>query len=146
MASLITTLFMPRWIEQGLATGKYVRIGGVIQEVNTGKVVMWLREIGSSGKVVLHVGNLLSIVCAAASVLNLGITTCGFALVLKRLNELEARVQVVQKALERIGVMLDITFYANLRAALDMATNALAMNKSQNREASAMQAIDRLAL
>ena len=83
---------------------------------------------------------------AAASVLNLGITTCGLALVLKRLNDLEARVQLVQKALERIGVMLDITFYANLRAALDMATNALTMNKSQNREASAMQAIERLAL
>lgn len=146
MAALTTTLFMPHWIEQGLETGKYMRIGGIIQEATTGKVVLWLREIGSSGQAVAHVGNLVLSTGAVASVLSLGITTCGFALVLERLNELEARVQAVQKALERIGVMLDITFYANLRAALDMATNALTMNKAQNREAGALQAIDRLAL
>jgi len=145
MIPLVTTLSMPNHIAQGLATGNYTRIGGVIQDSHTGQVVMWLREAGGVQQLPSLGLNILPTIGAAASVLNLGITTMGFAVVLKRLSDLEQRLQQAQQVLSRIGVMLDISFYANFRAALDLAANALTMTSVKNREASAMRAIDRFA-
>lgn len=142
MIPVTTTLSMPGHIAQGLAAGLYTRIGGMIQEAQTGQIVMWLREAGGLEQVTSQGLNLLG---AAASVLNLGITTMGFAIVLKRLSDLEHRLQQAQEVLRQIDVKLDISFYTNMRAALDLAANALTMVNVKNREASAMQAINRFA-
>jgi hypothetical protein len=82
-------------------------------------------------------------VTSAASILNLGISVMGFAVIAKRLRELEERLQQAQELLTKIDRKIDLSFYANFRAALDMAMNAFTMSKPENRERSAMAAINR---
>jgi hypothetical protein len=40
-------------------------------------------------------------------------------------------------------LLLDLGYYANFRAALDLAVNAFTMTKAENRRSSALQAINR---
>nr|WP_290223972.1 hypothetical protein [Trichocoleus desertorum] len=67
----------------------------------------------------------------------------GFAVISKRLRELEDRLQQAQELLIKVDRKIDLSFYANFRAALDMAMNAFTMSKPENRERSAMAAINR---
>jgi tetratricopeptide (TPR) repeat protein len=145
MAVVTTTLSMPDWIVRGLLTNRYERVGGVVRDAQTKQVIMWLREAGGVDKLTSSTLGLLPTLGSAASILNLAVTSIGFAVVIKRLGDLERRLQQAQAALQHIGVMLDIGFYGNFRAALDLAINALTMANAKNREASAMQAIGRLA-
>ncbi len=48
MNTVTTTFTLPAWVAQGLATGAYERVGGVIREAGTKRVVSWLRETGTS--------------------------------------------------------------------------------------------------
>jgi hypothetical protein len=142
MTIITPMLALPTSIQAGLASSTYMRFGGTIRETATGRIVALLRDTGpsisSQTLALLQIGS-------AASVLNLGITTIGFAVVLKRLDELERRLQSAQKLLHHIDTKLDITFYGNVRAALDLATNALTMTNLKHRESSAMHAIAMLA-
>lgn len=79
----------------------------------------------------------------AASVLNLGVSAIGFAVISKRLKELEKRLQKAQEFIEKIDEKLDLSFYANFRAAIDLAVNAFTMSKGDNRRNSALTAINR---
>jgi len=79
----------------------------------------------------------------ASSILNLGVSAIGFAIIMKRIKELEKRLEKAQKSLEKIDKKIDLSFYANFRAALDLATNAFTMSKGDNRRSSAMNAINR---
>ena len=181
MVPLNLTFDIPSKIFMGLAEGSLVRNGGVIQDTS-GRVVMWLRELSSSG-VMPDIGpaSLPSIdpvtgvlnlamqgvnagismrgfasvtqqlnqiegmlnVTTAASMLSLGISAIGFAVVSKRLRELEKRLENAQKYLEKIDQKIDLSFYANFRAALDLAMNAFTMSKGNNRTNSALNAINR---
>ena len=82
-------------------------------------------------------------VTSAASVLNLGVSVMGFVVIAQRLKELEQRLQQTQEILNKINHKIDLGFYANFRAAIDLAINAFTMSKLENRERSAMQAINR---
>ncbi|MEW5861437.1 MAG: hypothetical protein AB1861_29335 [Cyanobacteriota bacterium] len=82
-------------------------------------------------------------VTSAVSVLNLGVSVMGFAVIAQRLKELERRLQQAQELLNKINRKVDLGFYANFRAAIDLAANAFTMSKRENREHSAMQAINR---
>jgi hypothetical protein len=53
------------------------------------------------------------------------------------------QLQQAQVALQKIDYKIDLSFYANFRAALDLATNAFTMTNTQTRKLSAMQAINR---
>jgi tetratricopeptide (TPR) repeat protein len=79
----------------------------------------------------------------ASSILNLGVSAIGFAVIMKRIKELEKRLENAQKYLEKIDKKIDLSFYANFRAALDLALNAFTMSKGDNRRSSAMNAINR---
>lgn len=145
MSLFTVTLSMPSWIERGVANGTYELVGGVVRRADTKQVVAWLREAGAGQQVSTGVLNLLPSVGAAASILNLGVTTMGFAVVLQRLHGLEQRLLAAQAILQQIDQKLDIGFYANFRAALDLAVNAFMMTSGENRKASALQAINRFA-
>jgi hypothetical protein len=80
-------------------------------------------------------------VTSAASILNLGVTAIGFAVVIHRLNQLERQLEETQKLLAQIDRKIDLSFYAKFRAALDLADNAFRMNKPTNREKAAHGAI-----
>ena len=67
----------------------------------------------------------------------------GFAVINQRLNEWEQRLQQAQEVLNKINRKIDFGFYANFRAALGLAVNAFQMNKRENRENMAIQAINR---
>jgi tetratricopeptide (TPR) repeat protein len=82
-------------------------------------------------------------VATAASMLSLGVSAIGFVVISKRLKELEKRLEKAQEYLEKIDKKIDLGFYANFRAALDLAMNAFTMSKGDNRRSSALGAINR---
>ena len=141
MITITPTLEIPPEIAEGLANGIYYRVGGVIREFS-GKqpIVTWLRDVPNA-----VTNNLPTIanLASSTSILNLGISVMGFALVLHKLKDLEERLQKIQKTLEKVDRKIDLGFYANFRAALDLATNAFSMNQSENRKNMAVQAINR---
>ncbi|MEH1936215.1 MAG: tetratricopeptide repeat protein [Nostoc sp.] len=151
MSLPVTVTFMlADWIIKGIADGTLERVGGVIREVGSKHIVTWLREPGSStGNQLGELGRSMQLtqgilqVSSTVSILNLGVSVIGFAVILQRLKELEQRLQQAQKLLNHINRKIDVSFYANFRAALDLAVNAFTMTKIENRRSSALQAINR---
>lgn len=82
-------------------------------------------------------------VSTAVSILNLGISVIGFAVVAKRLGEIEKRLKQTQENINNIERKIDIALYANFRAALDLAHNAFSMTQTKNRVNMAAQAVNR---
>jgi hypothetical protein len=140
MSTVNATFYIPKLIEQGLSNGTYERIGGVIRESNSKQIVAWLREGSDASKILESV---LLNVGSVSSILNLAVSTIGFAVVLKRLGVIELQLQQAQEVLQTIGYKIDLSFYANFRSALDLAINAFTMDNSENRKMSAIQAINR---
>ncbi|MBD1934244.1 MULTISPECIES: hypothetical protein [Cyanophyceae] len=148
MTLTVTATFMlADWIAKGLADGTFERAGGVIREVGTGRIVTFLREFGSTTAQLpqqLQMAQGLLMVGSAASLLNLGVSVIGFAVINQRLNELEKRLKNAEELLNKIDRKIDLGYYANFRAALDLAVSAFTMSKVENRERAAFAAIDRL--
>lgn len=131
----------------GLNTGIYERVGGVIRStVGKKEVVAWLRDISEGqsidATVLSRLGPLLPL-NVATSVLNLSITAIGFAVVLMRLKSIEDQLAKISTILAGINRKLDLSFYANFRAALDLANTAFSMRDDRNRRINATQAINR---
>ncbi len=86
MSAVQVALHVPAHIAQGISSGIYERVGGVVREVGSKQVVAWLREAYETGQPVLS--NLVSAspVGVVSSVLNLAVSTTGFIVVLKRLG------------------------------------------------------------
>ncbi|MEH2105549.1 hypothetical protein [Nostoc sp.] len=99
-------------------------------------------QLGKIGQSVQFTQGILQ-VTSAVSILNLGVSVIGFAVIAQRLKELEQRLQQAQKVLNKINRKIDLSFYANFRAAIELATNAFTMTKTENRRSSALQAINR---
>lgn len=85
----------------------------------------------------------LAMLTSATSILTLGVSVAGFAIISKKLKHLEGRLKDVQKTLNEVDEKIDLGFYSNFRAALDLAGNAFTMSERTNRRSSALQAIDR---
>ena len=143
---------IPAHIIQGLANGSYERVGGVIREMGSKKIVTWLRDAPNlanftAGSPINAVGNKLTTLLGSATaitgVLNLAVSTMGFALVLNKLKGIEQQLELAQEILKSIEYKIDLSFYANFRAALDLALNAFTMMNPETRKISAMQAINR---
>jgi hypothetical protein len=134
---------IPEYIAQGLSSGAYERVGGVVREVGSKQVVAWLREANETGEQVFSSFFSPSGISNISSVLNLAISTAGFTIVLKRLGDIERQLESAQGVLKFVDYKIDLSFYANFRAALDLAVNAFAMKNTENRRISAMHAINR---
>jgi len=80
---------------------------------------------------------------SAASVLSLGVSAIGFTMISRKLKQLEKRLKEVKILLQDIDYKVDLGFYSNFKAALDLAQNAFLMSKGINRESSAHSAINR---
>src|SRR5215472_3908440 len=128
---------------QGHDAGALERIGGVIREVATGRIVAFLRELsplqGAASELVGFLGS-----GPGVGVLNLGLATMGFVVLLRRVNTIEQRLQRTQELLQQVNQKLDLAFYANFCAALNLADNAFGLRDRENRDAHAMQALNRL--
>lgn len=148
---------IPEYVAQGLLSGTYERVGGVIRKVKSKQVVAWLREAYETGEPGLSkvlspssvstvsntLNQTLSSVSAVTGVLNLAVSTMGFIIVLNRLGVIEKQLGQAQEVFKKIDYKIDLSFYANFRAALDLAINAFTMSNSETRQMSAMQAINR---
>lgn len=143
MSIVQATFQIPEYIAQGLSNGTYVRVGGTIREAGSKRIVTLLREAFKEGESALSSISSLSSVGAVSSVLNLAISTMGFIVVVKRLDAIERQLEQSQEILQTIGYKIDLSFYANFRAALDLAMNAFTMTNSETRKISSMQAINR---
>ena len=87
MNGLDVTLEVPLKIAAGLASGELVREGGTVRDSSTKQIAALLRETGTSS--VSQNIELLSSVAATAGVLNLAVSTMGFAVVMHRLGVVE---------------------------------------------------------
>jgi len=192
MSLPVTVTFMlTDWIAKGLADGTFERVGGVIRNVATRKIVTWLRDnrslapqtmsfaanpvtgvlnlivsgantaISTKGfadvnqrldgveqhlgviKQSLQVTQGILQINTAASVLNLGVSMMGFAVISQRLNEIENQLKQAAELLNKINRKIDLSFYANFHAGIELAVNAFTMTRSENRRSSALQAINR---
>ena len=130
----------------GLTTGEYERVGGIIRRVDTKTVVTWLRTVSEGQSVNMTtlngLGSLLHL-NIATSLLDLSISAIGFTLVLKRLISIEGQLEKITDILDRMNRKLDLSFYGNFRAALDLAHSAFRMREETNKRISATQAINR---
>ena len=130
--------------------GALERLGGVIRDVLTGQIVAFLREkninadtlapLLTTGSAAVTAGG-----SAVFGVLNLSLTTMGFAVVLKRIDGIQHRLQQTQDRLTKLDQKVDLSFFANLLAALDLANDAFTLVRTENRESAARQSVDRLA-
>lgn len=141
MDTVTATFSIPDAIDQGLKNGNYVRFGGVIRDAQTKQVVAMLREVAPN---LTQGTTILSQLGSVASILNLGVSVIGFAIVIKHLGEIEQRLKQVQEDIKQLHHKFDLSVYANFRAALDLARNTLTMKKPEHRTISAMQSINRL--
>jgi len=141
----ISPALLPK-VLAGLESGLYERVGGVIRRADNGQVVAWLRNIDGravDASIGAGLGPLAQLATATA-LLNLSVSALGYAVMMRRLDVIESRLDAIAGTAESINRKLDLTFYANLRAALDMERSAFEMQDMGNRRSSAMQAIHRL--
>jgi tetratricopeptide (TPR) repeat protein len=106
------------------------RLGGIETQIG---------EIGQN----LQLNQGILQITTAASVLNLGVSVMGFAIIAQRLQEIEQQLQQAQELLNKINRKIDLSFYANFHAGIELALNAFTMTKTENRRSSALQAINR---
>lgn len=150
MYTIETSFQVPEYIAQGLSSRTFERVGGVIREAKSKHIVTWLREVyktGESGASNAILPSPTSMIANSMNLvtgtLNLAVSTMGFAIVLQRLGVIEQQLGQAQAIFQKLDHKIDISFYANFRAALDLAINAFTMSNSETRKMSAMQAINR---
>lgn len=136
------TAQIPKDLEDGLGKGLYERVGGVVRDTASNEIVAWLREAVESGAP-LSADVLAAAANPNAAALNLALTGMGFAVVMKRLDAIQRRLRDVQQLLEAIDHKIDLSFYANFRAALDLAANSSSLANPEARRGSLLQAIGR---
>ncbi|MEH2040311.1 hypothetical protein [Nostoc sp.] len=185
------TFMLADWIATGLKDGTFERVGGVIREVASKKIVTWLRDnrslapqamsfatnpvtgvlnlivsgantaISTKGFADVNrrlggieqdlgvIGQSLQVtqgilqITSAASVLNLGVSVMVFAVISQRINEIENQLKQAAELLNKINRKIDLSFYANFHAGIELALNAFTMTRVENRRSSALQAINR---
>jgi tetratricopeptide (TPR) repeat protein len=144
MSSVTTTLNIPDEIQQGLINGTLERVGGVVRKVDSKQVVAWLREIyeNNNNNELSNISNLLFANTAIGS-LNLAVSSMSFVVVLKRLNNIIQKLEQTNQQLNTIDYKIDLSFYSNFRAAIDLAQNAFTMTNIEVSKMSALQAINR---
>ena len=134
---------VPGFISEGLKSGAYCRTGGAVREVSSKEIVGFIREAGELATPI--VSELLSLPknVAGGEALNLAITSMGFVVVMQRLDSIKGQLTELQQVLDKIGYSIDLSFYANFRAALDLAANAFTVSNAETHRVSALQAINR---
>ena len=141
MTDLVAQEDIPKEIIEKLVNGLFDRIGGAIREVGTKKTVAFLR--GSYDLCDPQLLSTLGLSLGAISPMTLAISTMGFLMVKKCIGNIEDRMTGIQRILDEINYKLDLSFYANFKAALDRASAAFISDNKENRREFASRAIDR---
>jgi len=152
------------FVVNGFNDGTIERVGGALVLAATKQVIALIRgdenassfmsiagdAVGSGTKattVALEcIGSgALGLGSAPLGVLSLAVVQMEFAVLLNRVTRIERRLQETQVLLEQVNRKLDLGFYSNFSAALDLASRAFNMEKENNRRDAAWQAVNRLA-
>jgi hypothetical protein len=142
MNTVEATFVVPEWITEGLKSQAYQRVGGIIRDTQTKHIVAMLRETALS---LSQTSPLLSQFGSVASILNLGVSVVGFAIVIKRLGEIEQRLKQTQEVVYQIERKTDLGFHADFCAALNLARIAFTMDvKPENCKSKADTAIEKI--
>ena len=80
MNTVEATFVVPEWVTEGLKSQAYERVGGVIRDTQTKQIVAMLREVTPN---LSQATTILSQFGLVASILNLGVSVVGFAIVIK---------------------------------------------------------------
>ena len=139
------TLETPSWIREGLDRGSLMREGGVVRWKD-GRIAMFLREssglsrelangsLPSSPLLSSQMSHLqsLSMFSLGTQVLNLGVSTVGFAIVISKLNKIQgqmdqalSKLDEIQERVEWISRKQDLEVLAKMKAAIEIAGNAI---------------------
>ena len=158
------TLKLPDWIKNGLADGTFTREGGVVRNGN-GEIVTFLRESGGLSQEIAK-GNLpsspllssqisslrsLSTAVLGMQVLNLGVSAIGFAIVISKLNKIQANLQEVHKKLDKVLAEIqwisrkqDLEMVGKMKSALEIASTAVLASSMDLRRQGLTDARNRL--
>ena len=126
----IVQVAAPIILQKGLSSGEYIRMGMIIKEASTGKIVGHLKEVGQLTSTLSNIPlganplgilsdayqgvqleqikqsletlQLISSVGAVASVATLGVSVAGFAVITKKIKQLDNK---LDKVLEKIEVV-----------------------------------------
>lgn len=141
---------VPSNIVRGLSDGSLERVGGVIRDSSSKRIVMWLHDGGSEVSKVLTnpqlVGGANSLAKAAPmlATVNLGVTVIGFAIVLNQLNHISDQIRFIEAKVDRIGEKLDDQIIANLKAGINACQDAVELKDPALRIQMAGQALTTL--
>jgi hypothetical protein len=151
-------------VVNGFNDGTIERVGGALMLAATKQVIALIRGDENASSVTSITGaamgagtkattcaletigaGSLGLGAAPLGVLSLAVVQMEFAVLLNRVTRIERRLQETQVLLEQVNRKLDLGFYSNFSAALDLASRAFHMEKETNRRDAAWQAVNRLA-
>lgn len=149
-----------KFIAEVLA-GKLIRNGTLIQDAATGQILGHVKEVGGliadfgPANLVSNVGQhaqlfqlqqameslqLVASIGAVASVASLGVSIAGFAVVIKKLNKIEGKldslaleVASISKSVEELGLKWDLMTQAKIEVAAEQQTQGLVADTERRR-------------
>ena len=121
MEDVITVLFeLPKYLEQGLKSGEYIRYGGVIRSASNGSIVQHLVETGiaeSKNQMVPAILSSQGLVIGMGAV-SIGVTMVGMYILAKRIKQAEEKIiEAISKLDEKIDI-ISLQKHAEYRAIL----------------------------
>ncbi len=136
-AAVTATFYIPQKIAEGLANGTLERIGGVVREVGTKKVVAWLREIPDTSQFIPDPFAFISLplnpVSTVADVANVFVTMKGFRDMNIRLDRIENMIHV-NTAISALTLGTTVAGFAMINHRLDgIETRLKAMQEQLNK-------------
>ncbi len=143
MSSITVHLEVPKHVENGLASGKMERVGGVIRYSDNKRIVAWLREGGKIGQVTESSAGLLDDVIRlsgnqqatlgkllAGAIPILGVAMAGYAL-LEHIEGIRAHEAEIERIYDRVSEEFQRDREVSLLAALDYAENTFLVNNEE---------------
>lgn len=118
---------VPAKVAEGLSNGSLERVGGVVRDSSSKKVVMWLQEGVSKPPFnpPLAGGEALAVANTMLSTANLGVSVAGFTMVLQELNRISNQIRLVEAKVDQISHKLDDQALAQLKAGINACQNAV---------------------
>jgi hypothetical protein len=105
MTAINVLLEVPIEIQAGLATGAYERVGGVVRETGTNRIVAWLRDgldtQSDTTNSLSFASHSLTYLMRSGLILNMAISTASHVIILDRLNRLSDNLKALGDELKK---------------------------------------------
>ena len=127
MTSISIVFELSQEVLDGLASGKYERVGGVVRTTDGKKVVTWLTEIGEAAPDTDGLPSILSgsNMIMGMQVANMAVSAAGTALIYRKLLQIEQQIQGLSGQLGQVSKDLDWLDHKHLLQHLAPVSSAL---------------------